>query len=276
MAQGTPSHRGGVPCPKVRPRHYGANVAAERGSRVPLLSAMAALSPEQFAQLANVLVGPIVDQLKNMNAAQGHANGDGGGGWESGDRSQSGTRIEEKHFKRLDKFSHGTVEYQEWALEFKTLLGTRNRSMVDALVVAEKDDETYVDSAERFARGDGRQALDDINYEARNAELYDVLFVLTAGEARLVVKGVDRQDGVVAWQRLAKHFNRRTLTTALRLHKEAMHPDMDKDVTKLAAVIMKWEETWRRMERESGVSGAGIPALWKIGALLEICPRDIR
>ena len=58
--------------------------------------------------------------------------------------------------------------------------------------------------------------------------MYDVLYVLTQGEARLVVKAVENRDGVVAWQKLYRYFNRKTLTTALRMHREVMHPEVEK------------------------------------------------
>ena len=92
----------------------------------------------------------------------------------------------------------------------------------------------------------------EIGYEDRNGELYDILYMLTHGEARLVIKAVENRDGIVAWQKISKKFNRKTLTRSLRMHKEVMHPKVEKDVTKLNEALMRWEEKWREMEKESG------------------------
>ena len=170
-------------------------------------------------------------------------------------------RIEERNFKRLQQFSHGTEDFVDWSMEFKTVLGTRCPEITVIMEAAEIADDIIDSSSEALRRNGVGDVIDEIDFARRNAELYDVLFLLTSGEARLAVKGVESRDGVMAWQKVHKHFSRRTLTTALRLHREAMHPETEKDITRLAGAIVRWEGVWRRMEKESGVTGAGIPDL---------------
>ena len=92
----------------------------------------------------------------------------------------------------------------------------------------------------------------------------------------MLVKSAENQDGIAAWQKLSKHFNRRTLARALRAHQKVMHPAAEKDPKKLLNAILEWEENWQQMEKESNVSGAGVPMMWKMGAFLQLCPPDIR
>ena len=112
--------------------------------------------------------------------------------------------------------------------------------------------------------------------EKRSAELFEVLCLITEGEAKLLVKGVGNQDAVTAWQKLTKHFNRRTLTKALKMHQKVMHPQAEKNPAKLLGAILAWEEDWVKMEKDSNISGAGVPIIWKMGAFLQLCPADIR
>ena len=48
-----------------------------------------------------------------------------------------------------------------------------------------------------------------------------------------------------------------------------------KDVGQVRLAIMQWEEKWKVMMSELG-EGAKIPDLWRMSALLEICPKDVK
>ena len=96
----------------------------------------------------------------------------------------------------------------------------------------------------------------------------------TEGEAKLMVKAVDTHDGVLAWQKLYRHFNRRTLARILRAHREVMHPKGQKDMTNLISAILEWEDKWRKMEK--GEKAGAIPVLWKMAAFMEVCPKEVQ
>ena len=85
--------------------------------------------------------------------------------------------------------------------------------------------------------------------ERQSAELYEVLVMITEGEAKLMVRACDSGDGIQAFSRLSKHYNKRTIARMLRLHREVMHPKQV-PMDGLIAAIMEWEEKWRRMETE--------------------------
>ncbi len=61
---------------------------------------------------------------------------------------------------------------------------------------------------------------DVMELERQSKELFEVLATTTEGEAKLMVRNVTSQDGIVAWQRLFRHHNRRTMARVLRMHKE--------------------------------------------------------
>ena len=54
-----------------------------------------------------------------------------------------------------------------------------------------------------------------------------------------------------------------------------MYPKLVKDVGHVRLAIMQWEEKWKVMMSELG-DGVKIPDLWRMSALLEICPKDFK
>ncbi len=52
---------------------------------------------------------------------------------------------------------------------------------------------------------------DQMEFEKQSKELFEVLAMITNGEAELMVRSVTSQDGIVAWQRLYRHNNTRTM-----------------------------------------------------------------
>ena len=112
---------------------------------------------------------------------------------------------------------------------------------------------------------------DRMNIEKVSKELYEVLVVTT--EARLMVRNVATQDGIQAWHRLYRHHNRRTFARVLRMHREAMHPKLVKEMEALISHIVEWEDRWNRMAREHKDP---LPVIWKMAALMELCPPEVQ
>ena len=54
-----------------------------------------------------------------------------------------------------------------------------------------------------------------------------------------------------------------------------MYPKPVKEVGQARLAIMQWEEKWKALMSELG-EGAKIPDLWRMSALLEICPKDVK
>ena len=111
------------------------------------------------------------------------------------------------------------------------------------------------------------------NIEKVSKELYEVLVVTTEGEARLKVRNMATQDGIQAWHRLYWHYNRRTFARILRMHREAMHPKPVKDMEALISHIVEWEDRWNRMAKKHKDP---LPVIWKMAALMELCPPEVQ
>ena len=68
--------------------------------------------------------------------------------------------------------------------------------------------------------------------------------------------------------------NRKTLGTKCRVQRECKNPNAAKDASQLRLAIMQWEEKWKAMMSDLG-GDAKTPDLWRVWALLEICPKHV-
>ena len=114
---------------------------------------------------------------------------------------------------------------------------------------------------------------DRMNTEKVSKELYEVLAVTTEGEVRLMVRNIATQDGIQAWHPLYLHNTRRTFARVLRMHREAMHPKPVKDMDALTSPIVEWEDRWNRMAKEHKDPR---PVIWKMAALMDLCPPEVQ
>jgi hypothetical protein len=194
-----------------------------------------------------------------------------GGQREAGGGGGGRRTINDKGFNRVAKFSHGEGEWSDWSFDFKVALGAQSPEMKQTIEVVEKLPEMVTQDQVR-QMDEGR--ADRIGLEKLSTELYEILVLATEGEAKLMVKTVDTNDGLLAWQKLYGHYNRRTLTRILRAHREVLHPKGQKDMTNLISAIMEWEEKWRKMEKEE--RSGKIPVLWKMAAFMEVCPPEVQ
>ena len=53
--------------------------------------------------------------------------------------------------------------------------------------------------------------------EKLSKEMYEVLVMTTEGEAKKMIRIVPDKDGILAWHRLSRHCNRKTLARVLRI-----------------------------------------------------------
>ena len=139
----------------------------------------------------------------------------------------------------MAKFSHGEGEWSDWSFDFKVALGAQSPEMKQTIEVVEKLPEMV--TQDQVRQMDEARA-ERIGLEKLSTELYEILVLATEGEAKLLVKTVDTNDGLLAWQKLYGHYNRRTLTRILTAHREVLHPKGQKDMTNLISAIVEWEE----------------------------------
>ncbi len=60
-------------------------------------------------------------------------------------------------------------------------------------------------------KGLDRDVADRMNIDELSRELCETLVMLTEKEAKMMIRGVTTQDGMLAWHRSYRHYDRRTL-----------------------------------------------------------------
>ena len=177
---------------------------------------------------------------------------------------------EGKRTNRLQKFGKGEDSWKDYNFELGVILGSESPDMLETLKFMETSADE-MDTATIRAMDESR--ADRMNIEKVSKELYEVLVVTTEGEARLTVRNIATHDGIQAWHRLYLHYTRRTFARVLRMHWEAMHPKPVKDMEALISHIVEWEDRWNRMAKEHKDP---LPVIWKMAALMELCPPEVQ
>ena len=208
-----------------------------------------------FMELVARAVGAAVAAVQGSQAGGGV--GGGGGG-----------RVMGKAFSDVKKFDKVVEEWDDWAFDFKTAVGMLNPDMRTVLEVIEGYPED-VDTTKTAAFDPAR--AERMGLRQRSAELYQVLILKTEGEAKLMVKAVADSDGVRAWQKLHRHYHRKTFAKAVRDHREVLYPRSLK-MEEVVGGIMAWEDKVTKLEK----TYEEIPAMLKMAALVEMIPNEIK
>ena len=219
------------------------------------------MTPEQLAQ--------VVQQAVQLAlAAQAEAMERGGGGRDRGDDQGEDGRVSEKNYRRMDKLDGGEESWKAWEFDFK--VATRSSSM--QVGVCMERAETATDNAS----GADYELLEPVMFKGmatRGRELFEVLCVLTTGDAKAIIKEVQGGDGFAAWQLLTKCYARRTLARTLRRYREAMIPKQVSEASEILSAMTKWENGVKELERIAGVQ---LNEMFKLAAMTEICTDDVR
>lgn len=223
------------------------------------------MTPEQFTQMMQTmqdLARAMTVQAQTNQAASTPLTNRGGG--------YPRRTICPKSFHRLAKFSRGEENWREYNFELGVILGSESPEMLHTLKVLESAT-AEADTAAVRAADEAR--ADSMDLEKLSKELYEILVITTEGEAKLMVRNTPLQDGVLAWHRLYRHYNRRTFARVLRVHKEAMHPKPVKNLNQLISHVVEWEDKWNAMAKEHKDP---LPVIWKMAALMELCPVEVQ
>ena len=151
-----------------------------------------ALATEQLQQ---IMTTAMAEAMK--------ARGDGGAGGNGG----SGKRgLSEKDFRRVDKFSGHEVDWLSWEFDFKIAMRSACPQAAQAVAHAEAHMDIEVTGA--LLESDPQIGKDMVGMVSRSAELYEVLCMLTTGDAKTLIRNIISADGLVAWQTLRKTYCR--------------------------------------------------------------------
>ena len=113
-----------------------------------------------------------------------------------------------KGFDKIEVFSGGEEQWQNWSWKIKTAISGMNGELADMLKAAET---TGIGNTEeilgevQFGGAKGERC------SKASREMFCVLARYTSSEALTIVKSVTEMDGVRAWVRLHANFTRRTL-----------------------------------------------------------------
>ena len=240
---------------------------------------------QQFAQMT--AIAEVTRALKAIqDGAGGAGKGGGGGGGNDGGSASNKTgknkKIEGKLVENFRKFNGGETEWNSWADDFKIMMDTRSEEVgatlefVRCLRKSDKEVLPWKELRLKMHEDGEATGLDDLDEEdcGRMAkELYRAIHLLTGDEAKLIVRSVEEGDGFMAWGKLDAKYSQKTMSRVMRLQQECMYPKAAK-VEELVAAVLAWESKWKRMEREQE-KDIKIPMVWKMAAMLKLCPKEI-
>ncbi len=167
--------------------------ACEKPRRARFAAAMVA-KPEELVSL-------LVQALRSAN---------------EGTSERSGRRLDLK-FMRVHDFEGQPERWPDWVFGFKRAVRAASKEAYDILDEVERStvDVDEVDLEVKHV---------DVNVEKLSGELYDILCQVCTGEAMSVIRAVDDCKGFLAWQKLHKKCNPRTMARAIRLMAEVASP----------------------------------------------------
>ena len=149
--------------------------------------------------------------------------------------------MDERHFRRIDKFDGAESKWKEWSFQMKTAIATINPKVRGLLEEIQKDPKE-VDWDLMFG------TLNDEQVDQMSAELYGLMVLMTTGEALTVVRGVAGGNGWHAWQQLVIRYNPKTPARALMAMMAVMQPQKVKDVRELQGAVQEWEVKVKNLE----------------------------
>ena len=158
--------------------------------------------------------------------------------------------MDEKYFRRCEKFNGDERAWREWAFSFRTAVGMASVEVKSALEKIDK-------SGDEPDWGDILLNVPKDIEDRLSAELYGTLTQTVGGEAMTIVRGVECGSGWEAYWKLAKRFDPRTPARALRAMMSVMQPKKITDVRELAKAVEEWEIKITQLTREHAVSIEG-------------------
>ena len=107
-----------------------------------------------------------------------------------------------------------------------------------------------------------------------SGEIYNPLVKNCSDEALGIVRSVESGDVVEAWVKLHQKYSQRTMSRMMRALMECMYPKEVKG-SELVQAILQWEMKWNQVMKDQ-LAGTNIPELWKMAALMKMCPKEIK
>ena len=160
-------------------------------------------------------------------------------------------------------FSGEMAHWEAWVHTFKSAIRSARPAALQTMEDVEKSSydgaDDNLDEAEDLGKISG--------------ELYDVPSQYCTGEALSVNKGVTSFEGFLAWQKLHRKCNPKTIARAIRLMMAVTGPKQVEEIREVEAAIAAWETRARKLESEFGES---LTSTMKIAIVTGMMPTSIQ
>ena len=142
---------------------------------------------------------------------------------------------------RIRDFDGTPSSWEGWAHSFKS--ATRS-TRPEALAMMEEAEKT-TDATDEVLELDKFKDVDKIS-----AEMHNILSQYCIGEALTMVKSVMTFEGFLAWQKIFKKYNPKTMARTISLMKEVASPKAVKEIRDIDDAITTWENKVKRLDAE--------------------------
>ena len=180
---------------------------------------------------------------------------------------------ESKEFSKAEKFSGDERVWKEWSENFKVIIKGANLRMWDTIRKVEASSGRY----EEGQVGQWKVACGNEEEQAwfveTGAELYEQMCLHTTGEAAVLVRGAEEQNGYVAWKKLVGRYDAKTPSGFLKSLMEVLKPGEVKDAREVPRMLEVWDGRIRALaEKHQEVISDRIKTAVFVGLL----PKDLQ
>ena len=161
---------------------------------------------------------------------------------------RSDIKLTEKSYKRMERFSGGDDEWEDWKYDFEIITRSVNPAVGEALTKC-LEDSAKATTGDDFNRVEANREWGPV---MRSKELYELFIMMTAGEAESVMKSAT-EDGFEAWHLLSQTYSRKTLAKTLRLYREASNPSPATQLSEVISRIATWESKVQTVLKVTGL-----------------------
>jgi hypothetical protein len=141
-----------------------------------------------------------------------------------------------------------------------------------AIGISSEKAKDEVDKAAKADMADLYKAKLNEEQNKISIELYSRLCLLVEGEAHVIVRGGEEQNGLMAWQRLVKRYQPNTPLRRLQSLSKIFVIKQASNAVELGTMMEKWE---MMVKSYTSQAGQEIDPKMRAAALLGMCPHDL-